>query len=438
MTEFLSGLAGEIRSAISSEQYDLGGYTEPRAKDLIISAFGKPLTAPTEMIKCTFVVGGGKLVRAKYNDDLTKWIVSALREIGYTEDRSAAETFDSQGTYKQQHDTGQNLKYLIIYPHVTCANQKQGGDNNDNNNNNNIPKIDMKSPEYIVRVCEVATLKEIVSQNVISYRQKKKLLKILQSALEEFKQIEAKLISGIQLNPIEQSIYDSNSSSDNEKITWLQSEIKDMIDTSKLTTSEKNELLLLLDTNLKSVNDEIEEAQKEKKDKKVEKLIIKKESIVTRKEFVSKITTIQHRLKFGDEIQKLRIKIFGLLALEEKGRSMSLTLADLKVLEEKSDFEKRIAELEANSRGWFETEEDFEAKCKFEEKEAKTKYNNKLKLKSNDTKKSSSSTGKTTSNSKTTTGWSTVAVKKTSTVNNNNNVKKSSSGFAAAFDSDSD
>ena len=52
-----------------------------------------PLTAPTEMIKCTFVVGGGKLVRSRYAEDLTKWLVAALREIGYTEDRSAAETY---------------------------------------------------------------------------------------------------------------------------------------------------------------------------------------------------------------------------------------------------------------------------------------------------------------------------------------------------------
>lgn len=35
-------------------------YTEQRAKDLITSAFSTPLDAPTEMVKFTFVVGGGK------------------------------------------------------------------------------------------------------------------------------------------------------------------------------------------------------------------------------------------------------------------------------------------------------------------------------------------------------------------------------------------
>eukprot|EP01032_Pedospumella_encystans_P028102 gene28102-31744_t len=80
----LSGMAGEIRSATTSEQFDLGGYTELRATDLIKSAFSSPLTEPTKMIRFTFVVGGGKLVRSKYNDDLSKWMIAALREVGYT------------------------------------------------------------------------------------------------------------------------------------------------------------------------------------------------------------------------------------------------------------------------------------------------------------------------------------------------------------------
>jgi hypothetical protein len=51
----LSGLAGEIRSSISSEQFDLSNYTETRAKDLVTAAFSSPLTAPTQMIRFTFV-----------------------------------------------------------------------------------------------------------------------------------------------------------------------------------------------------------------------------------------------------------------------------------------------------------------------------------------------------------------------------------------------
>ena len=80
----LSGMAGEIRNSIESDQFDLGGYTEIRATELIKSAFSTPLTAPTSMVKFTFVVGGGKLVRSRYNDDLLKWVCQALRDIGMT------------------------------------------------------------------------------------------------------------------------------------------------------------------------------------------------------------------------------------------------------------------------------------------------------------------------------------------------------------------
>ena len=65
MADALSGLAGEIRSSTASEQFDLSGYSESRVKDLMLATFSTPLTAPTEMVRFTFVVGGGKLVRAR-------------------------------------------------------------------------------------------------------------------------------------------------------------------------------------------------------------------------------------------------------------------------------------------------------------------------------------------------------------------------------------
>ena len=54
-TQQLSGLAGQIRGSIDSEQFDLAGYTEARVKDVVTAAFSSPLTAPSKMIKFTFV-----------------------------------------------------------------------------------------------------------------------------------------------------------------------------------------------------------------------------------------------------------------------------------------------------------------------------------------------------------------------------------------------
>ena len=127
------------------------------------------------MVKFTFIVGGGKLVRQKYNDDLPKWMATALRDVGYSEDRSAAETFDSQGTFKQQHDTGQNLKYVIVYPHVTCSSAGKASAGTDASSDGGAV-LDTNTPEYIVTACELATFKDIVNSKVNSMATTQKVI----------------------------------------------------------------------------------------------------------------------------------------------------------------------------------------------------------------------------------------------------------------------
>jgi hypothetical protein len=220
-----------------------------------------------------------------------------------------------------------------------------------------------------------------------------------------------------------------------------------------LTSSEKEELSLSIDENLASVTKELATAKSGGVPPKVlEKLEEKLQAVSARKVAVQKIQAIQHRLKHCDEILKLRVKVLPLMALEDKGRSMSLTLADLKSIEEKSDLEADIAHLENASRGWFEDEADFLLKCKIEEKEAKARYAAKVKAqagkkgggsasagilsgRTGTQKSSGSSSG--SSSSMGAGSWASIGVKKTSAP-----VGKSAaaakSGFAAAFDSDSD
>lgn len=425
----VSGLAGTIRASIVSDQFDLGGYNEVRTRELISNAFAEPLEAPNEMVRYTFVVGGGKQVRSKYAEELPKWMASALRDIGFTEDRSAAETFDSQGTYKQQHDTGQNLKYVIVYPRVRCAEVTINPKSNDNDT------VDTTSPEYITAVCELNTLQDIVGSKCPSYRQQKCLLHHLQKSFEEFQHIEAKLISGAALDAREDNIYSANSGMDAEKIAWLQKEIKQMVDKGQLTESEKNELLKSMEVNEETVRVEIEAAKNEGKTKLLEKLNTKREAIEARRSMVASHTPIIHRLSNTSDIQKLYLALFPLRSLEEKGRSMSLTLSDLKKLEEKSDLEEAIRALEASSRGWFQEEEDFLNLCRLEEQAALSRYKSQKALSS---KKSGGKTGqKSMLNTR---GWTTATNKSRPAVNSNT-TKQPAGGntFAAAFsESDSD
>lgn len=446
MSEFegkgqLSGLTGAIRSAVSSEQFDLGGYNEQRTKELIRGAFAQPLEAPTEMVKFTFVVGGGKLVRSRYAEELPKWTIAALREVGYVEDRSAAETFDSQGSYKQQHDTGQNLKYVIVFPHVTCASATA----KEPAAENTADMVNQTSPEWITVACELTTLQDIVATKCPSYKQRKKLLQHLQHNYEEFQRIEAKLVSGAPLDSREDLVYSANSGMDAEKIAWLQVEIKGMVDNGKLTAAEKADLMKSMRSNEQAVANELEVARSEGKTALVTKLTAKKEAISARCAMVDGHSPVEHRLGKSADIQKLYMRLFPLRALEDKGRSMSLTLSDLRTLEEKADIEEAIHALQAASRGWFQDEDDFLSICQLEESKAQASY--KLRKKSTAGKKTggTASVGqkkasKTNSNSA---GWTTATPKthgfRTGAGFSAGKGSGNTNTFAAAFaDSDSD
>lgn len=77
--------------------------------------------------RCSFVIGGGKKVRAKYAVTLGKDVTSALIAQGFTEDKAAAASIDSQGTFKYQHNTGTDLKSVHVFPFVYLVSSGGGG-----------------------------------------------------------------------------------------------------------------------------------------------------------------------------------------------------------------------------------------------------------------------------------------------------------------------
>lgn len=286
---------------------------------------------------------------------------------------------------------------------------------------------DTSSPEYILVACELSTFKDLIPVKLNSWRQKKRAIKILQDSLNEFEKIEKKLISGEQLSLQEQRLYDMNPGNTSEKLATLQAEVKNMVDVGLLTASEKEELLISVISNMENISKEIDLSTGSKKSQLEEKRL----AIIQRKEFIDRISPIQHRLRYGQEIQKLWVRVHPLLLLEDRGRSMSLTIADLKMIEEKSDLETKISQLEMSSRGWFEDDNDFRMMCDFEASEAKLV----LRQRSPPAAKGSNTKISASSNSS---GWSTVANSKKTVSKTNIASKKTGNGFAAAFDDDSD
>ena len=64
-------LAMEVRQSNKSEEFDLSGYGPNSVTKLVQDAFTAPLPLGN-MVRLSFVVGGGKKVRQKYNDGLER------------------------------------------------------------------------------------------------------------------------------------------------------------------------------------------------------------------------------------------------------------------------------------------------------------------------------------------------------------------------------
>ena len=103
----------------------------------------------------------------------------------------------------------------------------------------------------------------------------------------------------------EQTCYDQyDDSLTDDKILWLQAEIKAMVDAGKLTKDEKAELISSIENNLAAVQEELSANTNANAGKK--SLEQKIANISSRKEKVAKIEPVIYRLKHGDEIQKYR------------------------------------------------------------------------------------------------------------------------------------
>ena len=72
----------EVRNSTESDQFDPAGYGPQSVTKLVQDAFTQPL-ALASMVRLSFVVGGGKKVRQKYNEGLEKHVCDALKGIGF-------------------------------------------------------------------------------------------------------------------------------------------------------------------------------------------------------------------------------------------------------------------------------------------------------------------------------------------------------------------
>ena len=371
----------------TKEPYSLSNYNEERINKLVEDVFSKKLKVPAQpgMVRFTFIIGGGKKVREKYDPACQKNLTAALRKYNFEDDQGAALLPECAGKYKTQHDTNLNLKYVHVYPFVEAEQEE-----NDNNNNNG---EDTMTKQFICMVAERPTFERMVLSEVKCWKQKKELLQHLKEYVKRGNDITNKMINMEELNATEQNFFDVfDSDNVKDKILWLQNEMKKHVSSGTLTEEEKKFMLNQANNKLKLLNEKLQDETitTTKNEKKIKAQM---EQIEKRIENLNTVKGIH--IPFRNEAAFC--ELVGLLQphLLRKDAGKPIKANEQA---EMDDLRARMDQKIEDARLWFESDEDLQVRVE----KVETAY-----LKKKRMKKSSSQKNKNNND-----GWSTVGKSK--------------------------
>ena len=435
-----SGLAASIRGSTESDTFDLAGQTPATVTTNITQAFKDPFPID-DMIRITFITGAGKLGRQKYDEGCAKAVTSSLRALGFEEDRAASCVRECAGLFKLQHDTGKNLKTVVVFPNIREASgdADDGGGNDSNDNGSSLLK--QGSPEEMIALSPMAMFSNLVKNRCYSWSQKKGCNAAIADIQRLVSNLEERLLEGVVLDDNEQALYDTISIDDlKDKQSLVKEAMQKQVEEGNITAEEQKQLLTQVSDRLATIDDELEALKDQKKPKRVEKLNTMKTKAEQRKAMLKKISPKPSApLKYQDEILELRKELVPLNKLEESTKGRLLSVKETKTLARKDEILEEIADLENESRGWFEDDASFDVRVK------KSRTTGKQQASKAASKKSTGTTKKSTSSSAWMTSASSMARPKAKSYGKSGTVKKkkasSSAGggvFAAMMMDDSD
>jgi hypothetical protein len=375
-------LAREVVAAGESDEFDMGGYTAAQVDDFVKLAFSKPIPA-SGPLRFTFIVGGGKGSRQRYDDAAAKQLCTSLRALGFNDDAGASECLECQGAYKHQHDTGKNEKKVHIFPHVEVAGGGVGGAAAAGGDEEAEQAM---TPIELCVAASLATFQAMAAAKVTSWTEKKTLLAQIKETQQRFEAVEAKLCSGATLSAEEDVFYSSlDSTLLASKVEWLAKAAKGMVAIKALTGAERGQLVRQMDEKLADLDAQAAalrpavpaagggEGRGEGGDAppvppqhtaKLVSLEEAKTKLLAKQEGLKKAKTIEPPLKDGAELVRARQQLKRLLALEQQGKALSS--AEVKMLIGKDRLVEQLDELEGAARGWFEDDASFEARVRAE------------------------------------------------------------------------
>jgi hypothetical protein len=338
------GLASSIRDATESETFDLGGLGPDTIQNVVEHAMNEPF-ALSEMIRITLVVGAGKQSRQKYNAGAMKVVTSTLQNTcGFTEDRGASCVLECQGMYKVQHDTGKNLKTVVIFPKIVPDKSGDASASTSGEGGSSLlfPKSSM---EYKVAASSLSVFRNMVQAKCPTWSEKKTLLQLIEQDLVEkiISPVDDLLMRGQRVPEDLQNYYDNVMVEISQKQQFVKETMHNQVDASDLTQLEVDHLLEQVQHRISTGNDN-------------------PKALAKAKERLQKLTSISPsshaNLKHHAELGRLWKQVNNIKIPDTTGRLLSVHESQL--IGKRDELLEEIDQLERASQGWLEDDHIFE------------------------------------------------------------------------------
>jgi len=328
--------------------YDLANFNSSWIPNLIKSVFGEEMRAK-QYCSIKFIIGAGKKQRQKYNEDNLQKMTQELRELEFVEDRGASACFECQKSYKYQHDTDKDLKYLHVVPKCLISIEEEKIEKSD--------VVDDKgkktTPELLCAKSTLEEFEELVEYNVPSFSQKRALLKRLKTFKIIVDECDGKLAKMEQLTEEEQEMYDTVAEIQN-KIELIEKQLEEMIAEGRLTAGEQQHMVDELIGKLDELALAKSAAEAESKPKRIEQIEKLSNTVNGKIETLKSKKPIVYTIEHAEELQTLKKNVKALKALENKPGLR--TPAEASKLAKLPGLEERIEQIETEDKGWYEDE----------------------------------------------------------------------------------
>ncbi|KAG7339768.1 hypothetical protein IV203_025448 [Nitzschia inconspicua] len=376
----IHGMAAKIRAATESEAFDLGGLPPGTIETVIHDAFEKewPAIDDVEMIRITLIVGAGKQSRQKYHENTPKLVTSTLNDCGYNEDRGASNVAECAGLYKLQHDTGKNLKTVVVFPKFE-GNEKYGNTTTTSSSTTGGSMSTQSrlllpdSMEYKVAISSMPTFQNMLQHKVSTWFQKRNLMHLLEEDIQTpFQELERILLKGQSLTNEQQELYDACVDIDAKHVA-LKHAMQQQVDDGKLTAMEKEFLLSQVQKRIDELQQNSNGGANNNNNNNNNKALQKAKERKTKLQSIVPIPLPP--LKHAVELGTVWKQAAPLLYLQSKSiQQQQLSLQETKKLGQLDDYLAKIDTLEQDSRGWLEDDDVFEARIQAYRRELQQKY----------------------------------------------------------------